>query len=687
MKMLRRVSRNSRIFLRSHRGLFVALFVALLGSFCTTQHAMAGGPIMIGTTYISGTDRATGTTYKDPTQLFTNNLTSHILPAYPGDTVTFYAHIQNWDPLPIPGPVNVQIHKVGFTGSDTLASDGEKDTTPIGPSGYWWYKGGNIFQLESWNEKVTGPGSNTPGNQLCYYVQTNPTVYDFTNVLLFTDPVIEGLHKFNVNPDHFHLKPGLFFDTVFLGIFNNIQIGNPMSCVQIAYNYNLVPSITLTNPGGVQSGGPVDVAAAVDQTVNGEHATYTKKTQWQITQVIIPDDATKPHPNGGTSSQVPCNKQSSAYFYNTTGVSCKVVAKSGTGSNGSADTIFNADGSFKSGSSFPTSLPSPGNLPDGTIVCYALSVSPYAPYLTGSTTWRHSALVCPPGSLKKPKVQILGDDVRVGGKIDTSQTVGSLAKLFGSWGQYASYSVGDTVGFGTASGLKGGIPGGTPQSDWSTLTFANAQSNFGHFSSSVASKGSTGVQQLFTQKAKTSDAKTPLDLSDLSGSTTPYLFDNKGKSPLVIKGGTIGKGKTLIIVATGTVTIKGDITYTSASLSSLKNIPQVVIVAHDINIDDSVHNIDAWLIADSQTGTINTCDLAPAQTLTTKICNEPLRVNGPVVTNKLLLNRTYGSDDATPDVPAETFDNNGTAYLWAANYLSNNSNIVTTNQIELPPRY
>ena len=664
---------------------------------------MAGGPIMTGWTYISGTDRSDGKVYNDPRQLFSNNTAPRILPAYPGDTVSFYARVFNWDPFPIGGDVNIKIYKYNsFTSSGVTPTNDKlidnKDTYQVGappplwPVSFWWYKGSNIFQLTSpWKEKVAGPGSSTPGNRFCYYVQTNPTVYDVTNILVFRDPVVEGLHKFNVNPDKYHLKPGLFFDTAFLGLLDNANIGNPMSCVEVAYNYNLVPSISLGTGGSTGAGGSTNVSTAVSQGTLSKNSTptYTKKTQWQVSQFFLPEGTSAP---GITTTSVANLCKDFFESSKIGGKSCKIPklsdGKTDAKSSGT-NTVFDADGSFKSGTSLPMALQSPGTIPDGYVVCYALSVKSYKPYLT-TPAWRNSAVVCSELASKKPKVQILGDDIRVGGKISTSQTtatVGSLERLFGSWGEYASYSVGTSTGFATQSGFDGGASTGALPSEWGKLTFANTQSTYGQFSSNVASRGATAAKDFFTQAGKPSNKSGTITLSSLSGSKTPYIIDNGGTT-LTIKGGSnIAKGKTVIIVATGTVKITSDITYTPAELSSLKDIPQVVIVAKNILIDPDVQRIDAWLIADYQSGTINTCDISPPKVLTMKICDKPLQVNGPLVTDKLLLNRTAGSEDSDPGAPAETFNNNGISYLWAENYSHNTGSLITTYQREAPPRF
>jgi hypothetical protein len=462
------------------------------------------------------------------------------------------------------------------------------------------------------------------------------------------------------------------------------------ACATIAFNYNLTPTISIGTPTGGSSTTPVTPVVSQGGLTPGSTATYSQPTQWQISQFQIPIGENPPDVTQNT--QDPCT-----YFQKTLVAKSCVIPKSsdsGATSRTKADTIFNTDGTIygaksPAGDTFSSSVVSPASIIAGYKVCYALSVNTYQPYQS-SPNWRNSKVVCASTSVpKNPKVQVLGDDVRVGKSIDTSlssATVSGLAKTFGSWGEYASFSVGKNTGFATAFGLKDGSSSST-QSDWSELTFANAVGQYGQFSTSVNSAGATQVTPFFTQQLDPKASNiTNGDISTLATSKTPYKA-----SSLTIQGAgggdiTIAKGKTIIIVASGTVEIKSNIHYTSDPLSSLSDIPQVIIVAHDIKIDQNVSNVDAWLVADSSSGTIDTCSDATLP-LTSSVCKTPLQVNGPVVTNQLYLKRTAGSDAADPGAPAETFENSGSAYLWAYNYTQNDLGLQTTNQIELPPRY
>ncbi|MDR2063331.1 MAG: hypothetical protein LBQ02_00860 [Candidatus Nomurabacteria bacterium] len=139
-------------------------------------------------------------------------------------------------------------------------------------------------------------------------------------------------------------------------------------------------------------------------------------------------------------------------------------------------------------------------------------------------------------------------------------------------------------------------------------------------------------------------------------------------------GGYENQGKTIIVEVNGKATITGNITYNSSELSSIYEIPQVIIFADDIDIAPSVTQIDAWLMVGLKggSGTINTCANGIAEgTLIasnggdvftsqdnlkgdpstpssangnqSEQCRNRLKINGPVQAKKLKLLRTWGA--------------------------------------------
>lgn len=84
------------------------------------------------------------------------------------------------------------------------------------------------------------------------------------------------------------------------------------------------------------------------------------------------------------------------------------------------------------------------------------------------------------------------------------------------------------------------------------------------------------------------------------------------------------------------------------SNGNLDTIPQVILIAENIDIGPEVSQIDAWLITDSAAknydgGTINTCSAFEARESGANTCWKTLKINGPVFTANLMLNRTGGA--------------------------------------------
>lgn len=94
----------------------------------------------------------------------------------------------------------------------------------------------------------------------------------------------------------------------------------------------------------------------------------------------------------------------------------------------------------------------------------------------------------------------------------------------------------------------------------------------------------------------------------------------------------------------------------------LSGLPQVIIIAESISIGSEVSQIDAWLITSSNKegydgGYINTCKEFKNSETGANECWKTLKINGPVVTSALLLNRTGGAwPGFSSDVGNEAYD-------------------------------
>ena len=154
-------------------------------------------------------------------------------------------------------------------------------------------------------------------------------------------------------------------------------------------------------------------------------------------------------------------------------------------------------------------------------------------------------------------------------------------------------------------------------------------------------------------------------------------------------------GKWIVINAPlANVVISGDIRYANGPFVDASRLPQLVIIANSITINDTVRTVDAWLVAPGRVqggavagGVIQTCNHA-ASALNEGVCANPLTINGPVIANRLVLLRTAGAGaGVSAGDPAETFNFRPDAYIWALRQSQSSGRVTTVSTKELPPRY
>jgi uncharacterized repeat protein (TIGR02543 family) len=345
----------------------------------------------------------------------------------------------------------------------------------------------------------------------------------------------------------------------------------------------------------------------------------------------------------------------------------------------------------------PAFTDSDTDYPVGTTLTYTLTVTPGG---------QQNGTNLPPAIATaqaiigiSPKVDIQGGDLIVGKDVNTSTSTKS-GTTYGSWAEYGIIASGGISGAASGAAFAGPGMTGYTLAKASALSFANTNVDPNcSFSSTL--RPTTGgcykpnaipsiIAASFPVTSTTFASGSNIDLS--SGTIPSGTYSATGT--VTITGGNNINKSIIINAPDATVNITGDIRYdTGANLSSISDIPQVVIIAKNINIADvvganTVTNIDAWLIA--QGGTINTCsDVDKDANLSTDICKDKLTVNGPVMTDKLYLRRTAGSGTgANSGDPAEVFNLPASAYLWSITQASKSkSNVQTVYSTELPPRF
>ena len=439
-------------------------------------------------------------------------------------------------------------------------------------------------------------------------------------------------------------------------------------------NYSLVPSISNVTDGSAIEV-PTTGLSVIGAVRNNGPTDSRANAPWQLTKLRYSKNSPIPQKAGGTSvsSSGPC-----IFFAGEQ--ACDTVA-SGTRTYIRNNTV-NHPGT--------TDI---DDYPVGTRICFAMSVRQY----THTTEdWRHSALSCYVVG-KKPKVNILGGDLFVGRAIAgapspistrvVTSTSTNSSGTYGSWGEYAIASSGPVTAMASGSGY---VDGSAAYSN--LLTFVNSGNTSARCATSNGCYAHASALPSIAERFRTTSATPALSSGSLSGVATGLY---RGSGALSLSASTLPAGRSIIINApTADVTITGDIRYANGPFSNASQLPQLVIIANSITINENVRQVDAWLIAPGRVsggavtgGVIRTCNRAPA-TISEGNCNQVLTVNGPVVANRLILLRTGGSEPNTRrGDPAEIFNFRPDAYIWALQQAQSGGRVTTVSTKELPPRY
>lgn len=443
--------------------------------------------------------------------------------------------------------------------------------------------------------------------------------------------------------------------------------------------------------GSVKNSGTHDNNNATPHTVTPSD-TVSRLFQFTVNANVAADNNKLA---GGTTSSDPCD-----FFRN----------KLGTGNVTCNGNLKNETGSVANGAT--KNLSGTVNVPDdatslGKKICVATAIN-YSDSGSGyngglNKTWRISGASCSTVA-KKPSVQVWGS-VFTNGSIATATSAKS-GRTYGSWAEHLVVAGKAITGFGSGAslGYAGGsynlaLPGGQASSNAasrSPLTVSNNNSNAIGTSNII-----TSSQLIESLKARFA---TPSAVSaGVEYTTSTAEFD----------GQIIRNSGTKIYHIDGDVTIKNDICYGSCSGSPTRlesynltsnqpaTLPQIIIFAKNIKINDNVKRIDAWLISENN---INTCaNYSFGNSLSSSNCNQTLIVNGPIFAKNLQLNRTAGANsgngtqqsgdvraqEITDDgsiAPAEVFNLRGDAYVWSHIQAQRSNEAVTVYTRELAPR-
>ncbi|MDB5177325.1 MAG: exported protein of unknown function [Candidatus Saccharibacteria bacterium] len=368
----------------------------------------------------------------------------------------------------------------------------------------------------------------------------------------------------------------------------------------------------------------------------------------------------------------------------------------------------------------------PDDLPIGSQICSVIRLGSPG----GGRSNRISNAACVPIG-KAPLVQVHGGDVRVGRNFFDDATTNTDSgvytskfkvssepksdlpngRTFGSWVEYGILAPGPIMRTASLSGYADPNKGygyddpiamNSCDLALNRLTFANVvahSSECGHLSETPTHIPDL-VSQLSTNNLVNSSPVSPLKLD-----ASPAGLYSSANTNFEIEASTITKGKTIVVyVPNGTVTISGDINNEDAVYGingKISEIPQLVIIAKNISIKETVNRVDAWLIANGGEGDgkIDTCVGFAPKPFSSQACGSLLTINGPIMARELELFRTkVDLSDTTCKVtasqtckyvgdPAEIINLPGSSILWAKSYGANPDSVQTSNTVELPPYF
>lgn len=463
------------------------------------------------------------------------------------------------------------------------------------------------------------------------------------------------------------------------------------ACADVPYSYNLRPTISVTGSSLNEGDGSVE---GVQAGITNDGPTRSDKANLAVIRFVVKDNEATDIP-GGEDVKVPYDPASPGNLISDW--PCEIAKQIGSrlklniNATGCTDGGLIRDGSGTIVETSGKQLISGGNndisglnLRTGDRLCYTTIVSSYNTEKRGAKdVFRYAKPACL-SIAKKPKVQFWGGDVRSDADVVTSATYRHPV-YYGSWAEYAVMAAGEarsSSGAGLSSTNQGreGLAGALPQA-YNTLTFANTP-NLGGF----ATMGSTTPPAFLNGGGPISGDT--VNLNNLASGVYTRTGD------LTISGGELGSGKRITIRSTGIVTISDNIVYSGETHQRVASVPQLTIIAQNIIIKDNVTELSGWLIAQGSgaNGYISTCNAVVsaneyASDLSSDVCGQILKVNGPVIANHLYLRRTHGANAEHSGLPAEIFNLRPDVYLGSYGNTLNTGAIKTTYMRELPPRF
>ena len=176
-----------------------------------------------------------------------------------------------------------------------------------------------------------------------------------------------------------------------------------------------------------------------------------------------------------------------------------------------------------------------------------------------------------------------------------------------------------------------------------------------------------------------------VDTRSMQGNAIRYTEPVSTIAQISLTAATIPKGVTHVVRASGDIRIDGNITYQSTNYTTQSEIPKLLIYSEgNITIGCNVDRVDAIVIAEGQ---VRTCD---SYNVNAAANSRQLTVNGMIIADSLVLNRTYGAaTSVNSSVPAEIINYDTSAIIWGKGMADANDfeTLTTVYQHEIAPRY
>ncbi len=362
---------------------------------------------------------------------------------------------------------------------------------------------------------------------------------------------------------------------------------------------------------------------------------------------------------------------------------------------------------------------------------------------TSDISTRRATASCLPIA-KRPTMSVESSNAYSATNIHTlsyGKKIGSTIYNFGSWSEYGVFghmNKNTLMASGAALGYsRNGYTGGktlnamrnNPGDDGSvstdnnsnectfmTQTFANAECKQSNTAMAIGDVTANQYRDRMVERYRDTDSVTLAgvpqkqfgglqyaDVSNIDPTLTAFYKERLGFTSIKATSLYLSKtpkfsdddhvhNHTIVYHATNLV-IDGDLNVETAKpMSAPRDLTGVIIIADNVYVTDRTTYINATIIANE----LNTCAFRSANPgsklrmsdLSSTVCNKSVVFDQPVITKRLILNRTAGANSGTGSiVRAEVFNLNSGNFLWSFNQMSRYSQAITTFARELPPRY